>query len=243
MAIGEAVNVAIRGCGVLEAVARIVQLGGKPQHAPAVATLRAAFQARTGAFAPDDPWYEERIRAFWCDAVTGGRLGRRVEAELTAGERAWQMPLERTHRGLFRLGGEGAGAGALLIDVWSGVALEVGVMDDASRAELDASSGQLLDGRVLGADDPFTVALLPGAVFHPRDATPHIAPVLAAARSQGLSTTDTLDALLRMHRARSSLSRVKPAYAYRAEALSPQAPVLPHAVPRRPVRSDPREPT
>ena len=216
---------------VLETVARIVELAGKPAHAAEVGPLRASFQTRTGAFAPDDPWFEERIRAFWTDAVTSGRLGRRVEAELAEGQRGWLPSLDHAHRGLFRVDADG-----VLVDVWSGAQLEVGEMDDASRAELDAVAGQLFDGRVAGLHAPFTVALLPGAVFHSRDATPCIDPVLAAARSRGMSTTDTLDALLRMNRALRSLSRVKAAYAYRAEALSPQAPVLPHTAVRRATR-------
>jgi len=222
--------------GLLETVARIVQLGGETARADAVTRLREAFAARTGAFAPDDGWFEERIKAFWGHAVTAGRLGRLVEDQLSEVQRGWLGPLERAHRGLFKMGGQD---GELLVDIWSGVELEVQTMDDASHAELEAGAGLLFDGRVVGADDPFTVALLPGAVFHPRDATPCVEPVLAAARSRGLSTNDTLDALLRMHRALRSLSRVKATYAYRPEALSPQAPVLPHAV----VRRVPRGPT
>ena len=94
-------------------------------------------------------------------------------------------------------------------------------MDEGSAAELDASSGQLVDARVVGAEDPLVLALLPGAVFHPRHATPAIEPVLAAARAKDLSTDDTLDALLRMERSLRALSRVKAAYAYRPEALAP----------------------
>ena len=75
--------------------------------------------------------------------------------------------------------------------------------------------------------------MLPGAVFHARDATPCITPVLAAARERGLGTGETLDALLRMNRALRSLSRVKVGYAYRVEALSPHAPTLPHPAVRR----------
>jgi hypothetical protein len=216
--------------GVLETVARIVELAGAPRHAATVTGLRTAFEARTGAFIPEDPWFEERIRAFWCDCVTTGRLGRRLETELDDPARTWLAPLERAHRGLFRV------ADDVLHDAWSGAELEVGIVEDASRAELDASAGQVFDARVLALDEPFTVALLPGAVFHPRDATPCIDPVLAAARARGMSATDTLDALLRMQRALRSLSRVKVAYAYRVEALSPQAPMLPHPAVRRSVR-------
>jgi hypothetical protein len=209
--------------GVLETVLRIVQLGGGPEHAARVAEMRARFEARTGAFKPEDPWFEERSRAFWCDAVTSGRFGRIVEADLTDEERAWLEPLERAHRGLFRAEAEED----VLVDVWSGAELVVTTVDEASRAELDAASGQLFDARVVGQGDPWVVALLPGAVFHSRDATAAITPVLAAARARSLPAAEALDALLRMERTLRSLSRVKAGYAYRPDALSPHAPVLP----------------
>jgi hypothetical protein len=243
--------------GVLEAAARIVQLGGSSRESASVAKRRARFEARTGAFAPEDAWFEERSRAFWCDAVTRGRFGREVEHDLSAEDRRWLEPLERAHRGLFqrtfarslrhhrpaseralapsaslapleRAGGA-VGGGEVLVDVWSGAEIVVTAMDDASHAELEAAAGQLLDARVVGAaesaDDAsrgVVVALLPGAVFHPPHAAPAIHDVLSAARASGLSTHDTLDALLRMERTLRALSRVKTAYAYRPEALSAQ---------------------
>jgi hypothetical protein len=216
--------------GVLEAAAHIVQLGGGAELASRVAEMRAGFEARTGAYAPEDPWFEERSRAFWCDAITAGRFGREVRGQLAEDEGAWLEPLERAHRGLFRA------EGSLLVDEWSGAELVVTSMDEASRAELDAAAGQLFDARVVGTDEPYVIALLPGAVFHPRDATAAIAPVLAAARARAMATADTLDALLRMGRMLRSLSRVKAAYAYRADALSPHAPqarVLPGRAARR----------
>lgn len=218
--------------GVLETAAHVVELGGAPALASRVAAMRADFEARTGAFVPEDPWFEERSRAFWCDAATAGRFGREVREQLAEDERTWLGPLERAHRGLFRV------EGALLVDAWSGAELLVTSMDEASRGELDASAGQLFDGRVVGAEDPYVVALLPGAVFHPRDATAAIAPVLAAARERAMTTAEVLDALLRMGRALRSLSRVKASYAYRAEALavhpaSASAPVLPGRAARR----------
>lgn len=209
--------------GVLETALRIVQLGGNPERAGRVAEMRARFEARTGAFSPEDPWFEERSRAFWADAVTSGRFGRDVADALSHEERPWLGPLERAHRGLFRVAAEGP----RLVDVWSGAELEPTLVDESSRAELDAAAGQLFDGRVVGCEQPFVVALLPGSVFHPPHATAVIGPVLAAARERGLTTNDTLDALLRMERTLRSLSRVKSAYAYRPEALSPHAPALP----------------
>jgi hypothetical protein len=201
------------GMGVFETVTRIVQLGGTPKTAARVAEMRAQFEARTGAFAPEDPWFEERSRAFWSDAVTRMRFGRDVEANLTVEEGVWLPPLERAHRGLFHAERN------VLIDAWSGAELTPELVDEASQAELDAAAGQLFDARVIGMDGPCVIALLPGAVFHPRQATAAIDPVLTAARAASLSTDDALDALLRMERRLRSLSRVKAEYAYRPEAL------------------------
>jgi hypothetical protein len=203
--------------GILETVTRIQQLGGEPVRADRVAKHRAQFEARTGAFVPEDPWFEERSRAFWCDALTEGRFGREVEAELAPADRTWLGPLERAHRGLF-LGGLPSD-GDVIVDAWSGAEFAITLLDDASVAELAAASGQLFDARVVVSGDACTVALLPGALFHPREATAPIHGVLAAARDQGLSTNETLDALLRMEHTLRSLSRVKTAYAYRPEAL------------------------
>lgn len=106
--------------------------------------------------------------------------------------------------------------------MWGGAELVVTTLDDASRAELDAGADQLFDARVAGADDPFVLALLPGAIFHPPPATEAVAGVLDAARARGMATHDVLDALLRMERSLRALSRVKAAYAYRPEALAAQ---------------------
>jgi hypothetical protein len=238
--------------GVLETAARIAELGGAGRHATLVSGMRARFEARTGAFSPEDGWFEERSRAFWSDSVTTGRFGRLVEAELTEEERRWLGPLERAHRGLFRAApatpppGSSAGTaprtrrtdGLRLVDVWSGAELVVTLFDDASRAELGAAAGQLVDGRVVGAADPLVLALLPGAVFHPRHATAAIDPVVRAARERALTTHEALDALLRMERTLRALSRVKAGYAYRPEALAMPSPTgSPHLPVRRPAKA------
>jgi hypothetical protein len=218
--------------GVLETMARIVSLGGAQEHGARVAAMRGHFEASTGAFSPDDAWFEERSRAFWCDAVTRGRFGRHVADQLTAEEKRWLGPLERAHRGLFRTSGDE------LEDVWSGAQLVLTRVDELSRAELDAGAGQLVDARVVGADEPLVIAWLPGAVFHPREATTAIEAVLEVARAQSLDTHEVLDALLRMERTLRSLSRVKAAYAYRPDALTPGGP----AVPVLPVRRSTKGP-
>jgi hypothetical protein len=232
--------------GVLEAAARIIELGGG-EHRAVAAELRGAFEARTGTFSADDPWFEERSRAFWCDAVTRGRFGRMVEAELSPEDRRWLGPLERAHRGLFRRVVQGTGrtetsSEELLVDLWSGAEIVVSTFDDATRAELGAAAGQLLDARVVGdgadgGEEPSgarpLVALLPGAVFHPRSATIAIEAIVETAHARGMTTHDTLDALLRMERALRALSRVKAAYAYRTEALSTQPSPAAHLPVRR----------
>jgi hypothetical protein len=199
---------------LLETVARIVELGGAAEVSPRIAALKADFEKRSGAFSSEDPWFEERSRVFWLDAVTRGRLGRDVADALEAPQRRWLEPLERAHRGLFRVEDEA------LVDVWSGAVLIPTLVDDASRAELDTSEGQLFDARIVGGESPPVVALLPGAFFHPSQATGPIEGVLDAARAAGMETDEVLDKLLLMERTLRSLSRVKAAYAYRAEALA-----------------------
>jgi hypothetical protein len=115
----------------------------------------------------------------------------------------------------------------LFVDLWSGAEFEPTVGDDASAAELAAAEGQFFDARLVGGGDPPVLVVLPGAVFHPRAASHAIGGVLAAARHAALSTHDTLDALLRMQRSMRSLARVKPEYAYRADALFPGSPRTP----------------
>ena len=41
--------------------------------------MRAEFQRRTGTFGPEDPWFENRARAFWDDALVTQGAARAVE--------------------------------------------------------------------------------------------------------------------------------------------------------------------
>ncbi|MGA2449693.1 MAG: hypothetical protein ABTD50_13495 [Polyangiaceae bacterium] len=192
---------------------QIVRLGGEPKYALRVRELRARFEARTGAFTPEDPWFEERIRAFWCDAVTRGRLGAEVASELGAAHLPSIASLERAHRGMFRADGRH------LADAWSGAEFRLSTLDDETRDELAAAAGQVFDGRVVAGVRPLGIALLPGAVFHSCDATPAIEGVLRVARERSLTADDTFDALLRMGRARHASPHVRASYAYRPEGL------------------------
>jgi hypothetical protein len=178
--------------------------------------MRRSFEERTGAFGSEDPWFDARSRAFWDDALTRQGFARHVLLELPDETRAWAAVLERSHRGLFYASiSQGR---RILRDLWSGAEFLVDEVDDAMRTALDAPSGPF-DGRLAALPDPVRVGLLPGAVFHPEDAADPIERVLEAGRDRDMAAEDVFDALLRMELRLRSLSRVKPAYAYRLEAL------------------------
>jgi hypothetical protein len=161
---------------------------------------------------------EERLRAAWDDVLTrGGIAGEIADALDDPSERALARVLARAHRGIFRLtvqNGQG-----IVVDVASGASFVLIRRDDIGRAVAATSDETaLFEARVVAATDG--CAMLPGVIFHPQDATPIIYRVLAAARQRGMSDDELCDALLRMHHAFSTLSRVKIAYAYKIEALA-----------------------
>lgn len=195
---------------------RIVALAATEPHATRLSEMRHAFEERTGPFGAEDPWFEARSRAFWDDALTRQRFARDVANDLPAEARAWTTAFDRAHRGLFRA--EESSGAWVLRDVWSGAELFVDIADDGSREALHAAAG-LFDARVVACAEPLGVAMLPGALFHPEDATDSIEAVLVAARGRALAVDDVLDALMRMERRFRSLSRVKAGYAYRPDGL------------------------
>jgi hypothetical protein len=199
------------------AVDTIASLGLEGRHEEQARTMRRRFEERTGAFGPDDPWFEARSRGFWDDAVTHQGFAEKVEDELPQAARPWASALRRAHRGLFHA--SSTMGRWLLHDIWSGAEFVVDDVDDAMRSALSAPSGPF-DGRLAALSDPVRVGILPGALFHPEDAAEPIETVLRAARDQSLETHDVLDALLRMELSLRSMSRVKPGYAYRPQALA-----------------------
>ena len=216
--------------GLLAAYEAILAAGAGAAHASAVAEMRQAFEGRTGAFGPEDPWFEARSNAFWDDTMTAqGFLARVVDA-LPEAARSWVQPLVRAHRGLFRA--EESESKWTMVDVWSGAAFLVDSPEGGLREALDASAGSLIDARLVGRESPLSIDLLPGAIFHPPDASEAIEKVIEVARGQKLGRQDTLDALLRMERNLRSHARVKPSYAYRSSELAkkiktPELPKVP----------------
>ena len=168
------------------------------------ATLRDAYQRRTGVFGPEDPWFETRSRALWDDVVTSPGFAH-----------------ERAHRGFFMVAETepDEDADAKLVDLWSGAELLVHHLDEAQALALDHAEGPI-DARVVAAGDPPALFVLPGAYHHAADALEPATVVLAAARDRGMETTAALDALMRMDLVFRSSSRVKASFAYKAEGLS-----------------------
>jgi len=191
----------------------VVSLAGSPTNDALTADLRAAFLARTGSFTPDDACFERRTRAFWDDALTRGGLGARFAAQLSEAEAKVARSFSHAHRGLFEVLPE-SGTRVTFRDLWSSAVFWVDAFDPSMNAGIFHHEGGLADARLV-ANDEGLVAVLPGAFFHPDDATPSIALVLDEARARGMGSDATLDALLAMEMRFSTLSRVKASYAYR----------------------------
>ena len=185
--------------------------------APEAKRMREAFVKRTGAFGPEDPWFEPRSRAFWDDALTAQGFATLAAPHLGEELAAASHRFARAHRGVFVVE-EVDERGAHLLDLWSGAELLVRHLDEAQAVTFQHAEGPL-DGRVV-ADPDGTLFVLPGALHHGPDALAPLEPVLAAARQRQMATEAVLDALLRMELVFRSSSRVKAGFAYRVESLS-----------------------
>ena len=77
--------------------ALVAKVGGATPPEEVVA-LHERFEERTGAFGPDDPWFESRSRAFWDDTMTreAGRAWHVRALALDGGESAWAEALSRS---------------------------------------------------------------------------------------------------------------------------------------------------
>jgi hypothetical protein len=183
--------------------------------------MREKFQKRTGAFGPEDPWFETRTRAFWDDALTSQGFAALAAPHLGDDVASIVTRFDRAHRGLFLVDGI-EDTSAHLVDLWSGAELLVHVLDEAQATTLEHAEG-LMDARVVagppGEGAVASLFVLPGALHHAPDATEPLAKVLDAARERDLTTGAVLDALLRMEHVLRSSSRVKVAFAYRVESL------------------------
>ncbi len=200
--------------GAFEAMVSLGDTGDLGGHAT---RMRQEFQRRTGAFGPEDPWFEARARAFWDDALTTQGFGVLAAERLGAPHGAVASCLIRAHRGFFLVDDSDA-HGATLIDLWSGAELLVRHLDETQALTLEHADGAM-DARVTAGLDGSELYLLPGAYHHAPEALEPATRVLLAARERGLSTQQALDALMRMDLVLRASSRVKAAFAYRVEGL------------------------
>jgi hypothetical protein len=196
-----------------------------PPLAERADALRKSFFARTqGSVASQGAEPEPRIRASWDDALTTGSLATTIEPSLDdPAERSLARAISRAHRSLFRLATDHGRR--IAEDLLSGASFLILPRDDIGRAEFAGEQTEedpLFDARIVAASDG--CATLPGIIFHPTDAMPHIYKIIDAARARGLSAGQVCDALLRMEHTFSTLSRVKIAFAYKLEALDAKAP-------------------
>jgi len=185
--------------------------------APEAKRMREAFEKRTGAFGPEDPWFEARSRAFWDDALTTQGFATLAAPHVGEELAAIADRFKRAHRGVFVVA-EVDGRGAHLVDLWSGAELLVRHLDEAQAVTFQHAEGPM-DARVV-ADPNGALFVLPGALHHGPDALVPLRAVLAAAQERDMGTDAVLDALLRMELVFRSSSRVKARFAYRVESLS-----------------------
>lgn len=178
-----------------------------------IAAARADFVARTGSFEPDEPFYEERVRAAFDDAVTshGSPRAAMLRRWLLSHDEPRTRALLRTWRTLLVVEkvGEHALVRALLTD-----APFLVVRDEGPAGKL--REGDLFDGRLFVHDG---VRLLPGPVFFERDAHQAIGAVLAEARRHGRGSEASCDALLRMQMRRLRQPGLRVHHVYRWDAF------------------------
>jgi hypothetical protein len=186
--------------------------------------LRKAFFARTQGAVASQLETETRVRASWDDALTTGGLAATISEGLDdPAERSLARAISRAHRSIFRLATDHGRR--IAEDLLSGAWFLILPRDDMGRADFagDATDEEpLFDARIVAASDG--CAVLPGMIFHPTDAAPHIYQIIGAAHARGLPPGQICDLLLRMEHTFSTLSRVKIAFAYRLEALDAKTP-------------------
>lgn len=173
---------------------------------------RAAFHERTGAFVDGDPWYEERIRAFFDDYLCTWRPAQ-GGLDAPAGSEPVARACARAARGLFAVRAIEEGAHVLVADELFGMRVRLPLEGAAARLRL----GDVFDGRVLVVDDRLLLA--PGIVFHPAETHEALSRVISSARDANLERDEVLDGLLRMRMRLDRFTSIRARHVYRFEAL------------------------
>ncbi|UJR80900.1 hypothetical protein [Sandaracinus amylolyticus] len=178
---------------------------------------QAEFHARTGPFAPGEPFYEERVRAFLDWLVIERHEGAAMRAFLPSLAPA-EQPLARamlaSMRSLFRVTDQRGDDGPIVDCLLYGARF-VARGDELPGSRLTA--GDVLDGRAIGLGG--RVMLAPGPVFHPREAHEALAALLETARAAGRCDGTLLDPLLRMRMRLDRFESIRAKHIYRFDAL------------------------
>lgn len=179
---------------------------------------RDEYHALAGPFAPADPFYEERIRAFldWLaiERDRGATLRTFLARHdaLSPPDQALGRALLSSMRSLYRV--HQSEHGTVIQCVFDGARFRVRT-DDLPASRL--RDGDMLDGRAIGVEG--IVMLAPGPVFHPREAHAAITTLVREARAQERSETNILDALLRMRMRFDRFHSIRAEHVYRLDAL------------------------
>lgn len=183
-----------------------------------VSRAQAAFFELGGAYEPGEPFYEERSRAFFdwmvC-AWQGGAVARRarrpgIDERRDVLLRALTAPM----RSIFEVEAEAsAERGPRVRCLLGGAAFELEPEGAAARLR----EGDVLDARVVGVEG--AVLLLPGPVFHPREAHEALREVLRRAVAEGREEVALCDALLRVRMRFDRFTSMQARHVYRYDAL------------------------
>lgn len=183
-----------------------------------LARARDEFHALTGAFAPADPFHEERIRAFldWLiierDDGATLRTFLAQHPELSASDQTLGRAMLSSMRSLYRV--RQSERGTSIECIFDGARFRIRT-DELSASRL--RDGDMLDGRAIGVDG--VVFLAPGPIFHPREAHAAIEELVRRARQLGYSETSILDSLLRMRMRFDRFHSIRAEHVYRIDAL------------------------
>ncbi len=196
--------------------ARLLEELGRPPHA--FTSLRASFVARTGEYGVEDPWFDARQRAFLDDAITHASVLGNVElgdALLVNLASACQ----RAMRGVFEV--HRSGDTYMFRDAWTLASFYIVPGDQELARALSVTEQAMVDARLLNWQN--RIVVLPGAFFHPEEATPSLSNLIAFAREDGRDREACLDAFMRMERSFRVSSRVKAAHVYRRDVFTRKA--------------------
>ncbi len=192
----------------------------------AVSRIRAAFERASGAFTPDDAFYEERAAALWDRVVTDPE----VVAELARTDLpAWVAPcLGRAQRGLFEVRVEGEDLD--LACMVTGATFRLSRVDSEFaplRTGRDLARGERLDAFVVPTSEG--ASLLPGALAHPASArvamdallSVAVGPPRAGFTVERAARDALFDLLLGMRHRLKTQGRMRPEVVYRLSARAP----------------------